>query len=85
MHGYKTQQQRGGSGLEQRGGGGGASSSSSVSSAEYMEAGVLAERKYGKMYDDTVNPFREFQVCASRRRSVQVSARELKLLWVQIS
>lgn len=29
--------------------------------ANDVEAGVSAERKYGRLYDEGINPFREFQ------------------------
>ena len=47
MHGYRGQQRGGGGDVEAAGG---------------ASAGVDAERKYLRIYEEGINPFKEFQV-----------------------
>lgn len=51
VHGFKGGQ--GGPTGNNGGGGGG---------GRDLEAGADAERRYGRLYDDGINPFKEFQV-----------------------
>ncbi len=50
MHGFKAQQRAGGGGAAAAGG------------RADVEAGLEVERRYGRLYDEQLNPFKQFQV-----------------------